>query len=76
MDKSTLADQWDEHNHRYQWIIDVRDELARHTNLSDPIPRRKSELDTFLDRYKATITRQLNENGETDNSSDTEGESE
>jgi hypothetical protein len=76
MEQSTLAEQWADNNHRLQWIVDVREELERHTDLNESIPRRKSELDAFLDRYKATISRQLNESGETDNTTgDKEGDS-
>lgn len=76
MDRETLAEQWDRNNHRYQWIIDVREQLEKHTNLSDPIPRRKVNLQEFLTRYKATISRQLHESGETDNTTDTQEEDE
>ena len=59
MEPATLYEQWTENNHRHQWVIDVRDQLAEHTNLDDPIPRRKSELQPYMAKYKGVITRQL-----------------
>jgi hypothetical protein len=73
MDADTLLSEWHANNHRPQWIIDTRDQLMQHCDLSDPIPRRKSELGDYLARYKGTITKQLQaaaedaEGGETTN---------
>ena len=59
MDAETLLDTWERNQHRPQWVIDAREQLTEHTNLNEPIPRRKSDLRPFLDKYKGVITRQL-----------------
>lgn len=70
MDADTLLSEWHANNHRPQWVIDARDQLMAHCDLSEPIPRRKSELDGYLRRYKGAITKELQaaaEDGETTN---------
>lgn len=79
MDAETLLDTWERNQHRPQWVIDAREQIAEHTNLNESIPRRKSELQSYMAKYKGVITRQLKaaaEDGESDNTdADQEGDS-
>lgn len=74
MDADTLLSEWRANNHRPQWIIDTRDQLMAHCDLSDPIPRRKSELSDYLSRYKSVITKELQEAAESGETTNTTGD--
>jgi hypothetical protein len=74
MDADTLLSEWHDNNHRPQWVVDARDQLMAYCDLSEPIPRRKSELSAYLSRYKSTITKQLQDAAEPEGESDEDGE--
>lgn len=55
----TLRDRWEQHKDRPAWVRRHADELETATGLE--IPRNLAELDDWLRRKKAVVTRKLNE---------------
>jgi len=59
---SDLLDRWQANNHRPTWVRENRDELNDATELSEPVPDGSVfEIRRWLERYKGTVTRQLND---------------
>lgn len=52
------VDTWKQHYDRPAWVRRHRDEIAAETGLEPP--RNLAELDSWLDDYKGTVTRKLN----------------
>jgi len=82
----TGADGYPPIHERPQAIAEHRDAINEYTNLSEPVPNGSNhEIRAWLDRFKGTVTRQLNdsvdgtdphdeaEDAETPTDADTEG---
>lgn len=77
MDADRLRDLWHENNDRPAFVRAYRDELDEHTNTGDPVPDEDESMFRFrkwLEQYKATVSRQLNEAAGDDAGASTEGE--
>jgi len=80
MDRSELYKEWTENNDRPAWVRARREDIHEHTSTSDPIPNGSLfEVEQWLNSYKGTVTRQLNDSEDgtdpTDDADDGEGES-
>lgn len=54
--------RWHEHKDRPAWVRRHRDELEAATGLD--IPQNLAELDLWLNRYKAVMTRKIESRGD------------
>lgn len=75
MDAEALRDAWNENKDRPAWVLEHREELAEYITTDEPIPvDGMYGVRLWLARFKATVTRQLNEAAEGGGGSDEPGE--
>jgi hypothetical protein len=62
MDREELRALWDRNKDRPAFVREHREEIHDHTDTSEPIPDGSlAEVRHWLDSYKGTVTRQLND---------------
>jgi len=62
MDRHELFEEWQANNDRPAWVRNRREEIHEHTDTSDEIPNGSLfEVRQWLQSYKGTVTRQLND---------------
>ena len=75
MDAAELYELWMANNDRPVWVRKNREAINEHTDLSEPVPdASNAEMQRYLDRYKGTITRQLNDTVEGTDPEDAESD--
>lgn len=76
MDRDELYELWQANKDRPAFVLEHREELADHTDTSDPIPTSSIyEVRQWLKNYSGTVTRQLNDDEDgTDPTDDADSE--
>jgi hypothetical protein len=85
MDRQELYELWQRNKDRPAFVREYADEIEQHTDTADPVPDGTLfDVRQWLDSYKGTVTRQLNDSeegtdptddaddGESDTTADTE----
>jgi hypothetical protein len=64
MDQREVFEEWQANKDRPAYVREHRETLAEHIDTSDPIPEdgTLSRVRDWLQRYRGTVTRQLNPN--------------
>jgi hypothetical protein len=67
MDRRRAYELWHEYGYKNRpaWVREHRDELHEHIDTSEDIPDGPIyEVEAWLDRFKGTVTRQLNDDAD------------
>lgn len=63
---TSLYERWQENKDRPAWVRNNRSEIEERVEVGDRIPEPLAAIDDWLDKYKATVTRQLNPENDDD----------
>lgn len=57
---TSFFDTWQANKDRPAWVRNNRDAIMERVDVDDDIPESLAAVPEWLDRYKSTVTRQLN----------------
>lgn len=72
---TSFFETWQANKDRPSWVRNNRDAIMERVETDDPIPESLAAVGEWLDRYKSTVTAQLNPDNQ-DDSQDNETEDE